>query len=160
MPAPESAVSRIHVGAPVTLNVQSLRKRFTGTIARFADRLDTETRTMRVEVDVPNPTLDLVPGMYADASIVLDEARDAVVAPIEAIDRTEASARVLVVNARGLIEERNVRLGLESGDRVQIVSGLAPNEFVVVGNRAQLKAGAVVTPKVTATASAAEEGPR
>ena len=66
IPVPESAVSRIRVGAAVSLGVQALRKTFTGTVARFAGRLDTDTRTMHVEVDVANPTLEIVPGMFAD----------------------------------------------------------------------------------------------
>ncbi len=98
---PESAVSRIHVGEPVAVAVQSLRKTVTGTVARFADRLDTDTRTMHVEVDVPNSKLELVPGMYADATLVLDQAKGAIVAPVQAHrSRREAGARVLVVGAR------------------------------------------------------------
>ena len=94
-------MSRIHLGAPVDVKVQSLDQTFTGTVARFAERLDTETRTMHVEVDVKNPTLELVPGMYADASITLDEAqRRRWSRRSQAIDRTRRQdARVLVVDA-------------------------------------------------------------
>jgi RND family efflux transporter MFP subunit len=159
IPVPESAVSRIRLGASVELNVQALHKTFTGTIARFADRLDIETRTMHVEVDVPNANLELVPGMYADASIVLDHANRILVAPVEAIDRTNNSARVLLVNHDRRIEPREVKIGLEAGDRVEIASGLAADDLVVVGNRSQLQAGAAVSPKIVATGTA-EEGAR
>jgi RND family efflux transporter MFP subunit len=147
---PESAVARIHVGAPVSLAVQGLQKTIVSKVARFANRVDTDTRTMRVEVDVPNPDYTLVPGMYVDASIVLNEAKDALVTPVEAIDRSEASPRVFLVNRERRIEPRTVSVGLESGDRVEITSGLAADDLVVVGNRAQLKAGALVQPKVIA----------
>src|SRR5262249_51491738 len=99
IPVPESSVSLIHTGTPVNLDVQALRKTFTGTVSRFADRLDSDTRTMRVEVDVENPTLELVPGMYATASIVLDAASDAVIVPVEALDHSEARPQVFVVNS-------------------------------------------------------------
>ena len=152
IPVPESAVSRIHIGGAVAVTVQSLHKTVTGTVARFADRLDTETRTMRVEVDVPNPGLELVPGMYADATVVLDSAKDAVVAPVEAIDRAEKGGHVLVVSgdgrSEGKIEERTVTLGLETDDRVEVTRGLNAGDLVVVGSRAQLKAGATVMPKL------------
>jgi len=157
IPVPESAVSRIRAGAPVELNVQALHKTFTGTIARFSDRLDTETRTMRVEVDVPNPNLELVPGMYADASIVLDQAKHVLLAPVEAIDRTDTSARVLLVNRDRRVEPRDVTIGLETGDRVEIASGLSADDLIVVGNRSQLKAGTVVSPKIVTTGAVAEE---
>jgi RND family efflux transporter MFP subunit len=148
IPMPESAVSRIHLGGPVTLTVDSLNKTFTGTVARFADRLDPDTRTMHVEVDVPNPTLEIVPGMFANASIAIHEARNAVIVPVGAADRTDSGARVLVVAGDGRVEVREIALGLETADRAEIRSGLQPSELVVVGSRGQLRAGMVVTPRV------------
>ncbi len=148
IPVPESAVSRIRLGAPVELSVQALHKTFIGTVARFANSLNTETRTMHVEVDVSNTNLELVPGMYANASIVLDQAKNVLVVPIEALDRSDTSPRVLVVDHDGRVESRDVEIGLETGDRVGIASGLAAGDMVVVGNRSQLKVGTVVSPKV------------
>ena len=155
IPVPESAVSRIHLGGSVAVTVQSLHKTVTGKIARFADRLDTDTRTMHVEVDVPNPTLELVPGMYADATVVLDAATDALVAPVQAIDRADDGARVLVVDsagkAPGKIREQKIALGLETNDRIEVTRGLKAGDLVVVGSRAQLKPDMTVMPKLTAT---------
>jgi RND family efflux transporter MFP subunit len=157
IPVPESAVSRIHVGGAVAITVQSLHTTVTGTIARFADRLDTETRTMRVEVDVPNPSLALVPGMYADATIVLDAAKNAIIAPVQAVDRTDTGGRVFVVGADGKVDVRTVSLGLEASDRVEVTRGLNAGDLVVVGSHAQLKAGTAVAPKVTATAAGGDQ---
>ena len=153
IPVPESAVSRIHLGTPVDVAVQSLHRTVTGTVARFADRLNTETRTMRVEVDVPNPNFALVPGMYADASLALEQVKGAVVAPVQAVDRSETGSRVLVIGRGGALEARTVTLGLESDDRVEVKSGLSDGDLVVVGSRAQLKPGAIVAPKIVAAAS-------
>jgi RND family efflux transporter MFP subunit len=158
IPVPESAVSRIRAGADVALKVEALRRSFTGKVARFADRLDTETRTMRVEVDVANPKFDLVPGMYADVSIVLDEARHVLVAPIQAIERSTKRPRVTVVNRDKRIEVREVELGMETADRVEVRSGLQDGDLVVVGSRT-LKPGTVVAPKAMAPAAPpSEEG--
>ena len=152
IPVPESAVPRIHVGGDVAVAVQSLNRTVRGRIARFADRLDTDTRTMHVEVDVPNPTLELVPGMYADATLVLDAARDAVVAPVQAVDRDEQGAHVLVVTGdgrqEGTVQERKVALGLEANDRIEVTRGLNAGDVVVTGSRAQLKPGMTVMPKL------------
>lgn len=149
IPVPESSVSRIHLGASVDLDVRALDKTFKGSVARFADRLDADTRTMRVEVDVKNPNLELVPGMYAVASLVIAEAKGVLVAPIEALDRAEDAPRVLLVNHERRIEPRTVSVGLETEDRVEIKTGLNADDLVVVGNRARLKAGSLVAPKVT-----------
>ena len=154
IPVPESAVSRIHLRAPVDVRVQSLGRTFPGTVARFAERLDSETRTMRVEVDVANRTLELVPGMYAQASIELDRATDALTVPVQALDRLGERGRVFVVSRDGRVEARDVRLGLESADRVVVTDGVQAGELVVIGNRAQIGPGRVVTPKVVALGTA------
>jgi RND family efflux transporter MFP subunit len=155
---PESAVSRIHVGAPVDVNVQSLGHSFQSTVARSAGKLNLDTRTMETEVDVPNPKLELVPGMYAYASIVTDAARGVLIAPLQAIDRKDDKATVMRVGAGGRLELRNVTLGLEAPDRVEVRSGLAADDLVVVGGRGQLKAGSVVTPKAIEMTASPEEG--
>jgi RND family efflux transporter MFP subunit len=147
IPVPESAVSRIHDKAPVDVRVQSLGRTFPGRVARLADRVDADTRTMRVEVDVPNPKLELVPGMYAQATIALEQEKGALTVPVQAIDREGDRAHVLLVGSDHKLEPRDVQLGLESADRVAIATGLRDGDLVVVGNRAQLKAGATVSPK-------------
>jgi len=157
IPVPESAVPRIHLGGQVAVAVQSLHQTVSGTVARFADRLDTETRTMHVEVDVSNPGLTLVPGMYADATLVLDSVKDAIVTPVQALDRTSDGARVFVVGRDGKLEMRTVQLGLESDDRIEVTRGLADGDLVVVGSRSQLKAGTIVAPKIVAASDAGGE---
>ena len=157
IPVPESTVALIHVGTPVDLNVQALHKTFTGKVARFSERLDSDTRTMRVEVDVENPALELVPGMYATASIVLDSASDAVIVPVEALDHSEIKPQVFVIDSNQKVEVRAVTTGLETSDRVQIKNGISSGDLVVTGNRAQLKPGLVVTPRVMEAASTSTE---
>jgi RND family efflux transporter MFP subunit len=157
IPVPESAVPRIHLGGQVAVTVQSLHRTVTGTVARLADRLDTDTRTMHVEVDVSNPELTLVPGMYADATLVLDSVKDAIVAPVQALDRTSDGAHVFVVGRDGKLEARTVQLGLESDDRIEVTRGLSAGDLVVVGSRAQLRAGAIVAPKIIAASDAGGE---
>ena len=157
IPVPESTVALIHVGTAVDLNVLALHKTFTGKVARFSERLDSDTRTMRVEVDVENPALELVPGMYATASIVLDSASDAVIVPVEALDHSETKPQVFVVDSNQKVEVRAVTTGLETSDRVQIKNGIASGDLVVTGNRAQLKPGLVVTPRVMEAASTSTE---
>jgi RND family efflux transporter MFP subunit len=155
---PESAVAEIRLKQPVDVKVQALKRTFAGTVARFADNLNPDTRTMETEVDVPNPTLTLVPGMYAYASITVAHAASVLIAPVQAIDRTGDKTSVIVVGASGKLEPRDVTLGIEAPDQVEIRSGLRENELVVLGNRAQLKAGTVVSPKLAALPAA--EGAR
>jgi RND family efflux transporter MFP subunit len=144
---PESAVSRIHVGAPVDVKVQALGRTFDGKVARFAEKLNSDTRTMETEVDVPNPKLELVPGMYAYASITTEAAHGVLTAPVQAVDRKEDKAAVVVVGRDGRLDVRSITTGLETPDRVEVRDGLGEGDLIVVGSRAQLKAGSQVTPK-------------
>jgi RND family efflux transporter MFP subunit len=153
---PESDVAHIAVGQPVDVQVQALGQTFAGTVARVADKVSPDTRTMETEVDVPNPTLALVPGMYASASVTIARAPAALVAPLQAIDRANGKTTVAVVGSGNRLETREVTVGIEAPDRIEIRSGLHENDLVVIGNRGQLKAGATVSPQLTML-SAAEE---
>jgi len=152
IPVPESAVSYIRVGGGVEVKVPSLNRTLTGTISRFADQVDTTNRTMHAEVDVPNPTGTLVPGLYALASVVLDQIPNALTVPTQALDRTDAGVSVLRVGASGVLERRTIQIGLETVDAAQVTSGLSEGDLVVVGPRSQLRSGETVQPKVTAPA--------
>ncbi len=77
--------------------------------------------------------------MYADATLVLDQAKDVLVAPVAGDRPRRDKASVMVVTADHKVQPRDVGLGLETADRVQITSGLQADDLVVVGNRAQLR---------------------
>ncbi len=147
IPVPESSISFIHIGSPATIHVPELNRDIPGKVTRFASMVNTDTRTMDTEIDVPNPRFELVPGMYANVSLVLEQQSNALIVPLEGIARDGDKASALVVNASGQIEERQVRLGLETANRVQVLSGLNEKELVVVGSRSQLRAGEKVQTK-------------
>ncbi|MGC2526138.1 MAG: efflux RND transporter periplasmic adaptor subunit [Candidatus Acidiferrum sp.] len=152
IPVPESAVSRIRLGSPVEVSVSTLGKKFEGKVARFADLVDMATRTMHTEVDVPNPKGELVPGMYASASLVLNNERNALAVPVQALTRAEDRITVLLIDKNNKLEERPVKIGIEAPDQVEILSGLVEGDLVVIGNRSQLQPGMAVQPKVISTA--------
>jgi len=145
LPVPESAVATVHVGQQVDVRVPTLKRTFAGKVSRFADSLELETRTMHTEVDVPNPDWVLIPGMYAEVNLGLARREHVVTVPVTAVH----DGQVYVVAAENRVEMRKVETGLETSDKVEIRSGLAENEMVVVGNTAGLRVGAVVTPKLS-----------
>ena len=147
IPVPESAVSLIHIGSPATIHIPELKRDITGKVARFADVVNSETRTMDTEIDVLNPNFELVPGIYANVSLVLEEQPNALTVPVQAIVREGDIASAFVVNSAGQIEDRKVKVGLESATRFQILSGLQENELVIVGSRSQLHPGDKVQTK-------------
>jgi RND family efflux transporter MFP subunit len=148
LPVPESAVPSIRLGTSVKVHVAALNRDFVGKVARFSDDLNQETRTMHTEVDVPNKNSSIVSGMYADVTLTLSNKNGALVVPVQAVHHSGSQISVLVVNARNQVEEREVQLGLEEPDRVEILSGIMPNERVIVGSQNQFRAGDRVVPQV------------
>ena len=153
LPVPESVVALVKVGQGLTVLVPTMNRTFPGKVARFSDRVQLSTRTMDTEVDVPNPGLTLVPGMYAEVKFVTESRKNALTIPISAVDLaggTEAAGKVLFVAADGRLEARDVSLGMQTPDSFEVRSGLQEGDVVVLGNRASLRAGQYVRPRLTA----------
>ena len=118
---------------------------------RFSEQIDTQTRTMHTEVDVPNPKYELVPGMYATVQIPLHTVKSVLTVPTQAVQTSSGGhGTVLVVNTSFKIEKRDVALGLQTATDTEILSGLQENEMVVFGEQSQYKPGELVAPKVVA----------
>jgi RND family efflux transporter MFP subunit len=147
---PESAVPMIRLGTTVTVHVQALNRDFEGKVARFANAVNQETRTMHTEVDVHNSGLTIVEGMYAEVKLTLAKSDHALAVPIQAVSREGSHTTVLVVNSNDQIEEREVHLGIEGANQVEVVAGLKPNDRVVMGSRSDFRPGERVDPKVIA----------
>ena len=149
---------RIRVGQPVDVNVPSLSRTFPGKVARFSDKVQLTTRTMDTEVDVSNPNLILIPGMYAEVNLTLDRRPNALAIPVSAVDAgTEPNTgRVMTITSDQKVESRKVSLGLETANLVEVLSGLREGDLVVIGSRASLQAGEQVRPKITNMTTAKE----
>jgi RND family efflux transporter MFP subunit len=146
LPVPEEDVAAIHNGQHVTVNVPALQRTFDGTITRFADRVQMSTRTMTAEVDVKNPQLTLIPGMYAEVKLGTAEAMNATAVPPEAVDGTGDSQRLFVVDAAGMVQTRKVHTGIQSPQYVQILSGVNVGDVVITSRRSDLHEGQKVQP--------------
>jgi RND family efflux transporter MFP subunit len=153
LPVPESAVPTVHIGQEVEVRVPTMNRSFPGRVARFADKVALATRTMDTEVDVLNPSLVLIPGMYAEVNLTLNERKAVLAVPMTAVDSEGGSGQVMVVTAEQRLELRKVELGLETADKVEVRSGLHEGDMVVVGGRSSLQPGEEVRPKVITMAS-------
>jgi RND family efflux transporter MFP subunit len=141
-------VKNTHVGDPVEVRVESLDdKSFTGIITRTTDRVEEETRKMIAEIEVPNPDLKLVPGMYATAVLKVQARHQALAIPTQAVPAGQMSS-VYVVNDHRQIEERPITLGLATANYREVLSGLKEGDLVLIGSRSQVKPGQTVEPKL------------
>jgi RND family efflux transporter MFP subunit len=141
-------VKDIHLGDPVTVRVDSLGgKIHTGKIARFTDQVNDETRTMTTEMELDNPSLEIVPGMYAVVLFQFDQHANALTIPTEAISNPK-DPTVNVITADDEVEARPVKLGVEMPYVYEVTGGLKEGELVMLGNNAQVHPGQKVAPKV------------
>ncbi len=148
IPVPESYVHYIHVNDTVNVNVPSLNRTFPGKVARFSVDVREDTRTMHTEVDVLNPNYVLVPGLYAEATIVLENKKDALSVPLQAVNHNGDQTSVLVVDSSNKLQTRTVTLGIQTATDAEVISGVQEGDMVVISDRSGLKTGEEVRQKV------------
>jgi RND family efflux transporter MFP subunit len=138
---PERDIARIAVGSPVRLTVDPYQgEAFTGTVTRVVHALDPRSRTMGVEVDVPNPRNRLKPGMFARVEVLVETRRAALTIPVEAVSLADARPHVMVVR-RDAVEPVPVQLGAADARGVEVTGGLAEGDVVILQGKDLVKAG-------------------
>jgi RND family efflux transporter MFP subunit len=140
---PELDSPWVESGRAGYINVQALPNRVVeAKVTRTSWGLGAN-RTLRTELDVPNPNCVLRPGMYATAHIVLQETPDALVVPASAVVRDGKKASCWVVSG-GKAARVPIEIGLQSGNEVAVASGLNGDEQVVQTPPTSLKEGQAV----------------
>jgi RND family efflux transporter MFP subunit len=157
---PESVAPQIHVGGSIKVHVQALNQDFEGKVARFADSLDQQTRTMETEVDFQNSDGKLMPGMFCEGYFVHDKKKNVLTVPMESVNRNGDEASVLVVDSQNVVVVRPVKLGQESSTQIEVLSGLTDGERVIVGNLGEFTPGQKILPKLVESGGAGEAGNR
>ena len=128
----ENEVSNIHIGQQVEIRSQSFPdKPSTGRIAFVYPFLDPKTRTVKARVELANPGMKLKPEMFVNA-IIRVPLSPSLVVPSTAVMNTGKRQVVWVESSPGMFESRTVQLGQQSGEKVQILSGLQSGDKVAV----------------------------
>jgi RND family efflux transporter MFP subunit len=146
-PVSVTAAADMAVGDPVEIRLDGSNRILRANVSRFTRKVSMATRTMITEVEVPNPDLALIPGMYATVVLKLHRHPGALAVPVEAVNAV-GNPTVTVVSPDGTLEERPVKVGLETDSFCEIVRGLRDGERVVVGSRSGLQPGDRVSAKV------------
>ncbi len=141
LPVPVSDVAEVREGQPVEVNVVSLGRTLQGKVTRYANSVQTATRTMDTEVDVPNPDGTLIPGMYAEVHLHLATQPNVLSVPLDAVDGLGTSVQQAYVVRDGVVHLTSVKVGLQTSSRVQILSGLQSGDKVIVGRHTGLSDG-------------------
>jgi HlyD family secretion protein len=135
----EKDISLVKPGMKVKIRAEAFpEKIFEGTVVRINSALDLATRTLQTEVHIPNPGRMLKPGMFAKIEVALSTKAGVVTIPkVAVIDEGKEQAVFVVENNQAL--RKPVVIGVEQGDRVEVVEGIREGEQVVVKGQGSLK---------------------
>ena len=141
---PQTELAKIAAGQAATLRVDSMPDTdFSASIARISPTIDVRNGTFRATLLVDNRRGDLAPGMFARFEISYEKHESALMIPAGAIVEEDGETTVYVV-ADGEVSRRSVRAGIAADDRIEILSGLADEDEIVVLGHAGLRDGSKV----------------
>ncbi|WP_077003000.1 efflux RND transporter periplasmic adaptor subunit [Variovorax sp. KK3] len=142
---PQSYAQLVKAGQPVVVTQAELRgQSFKGEVARTSGAIDTATRMMQVEVSLPNQDGVLLPGAYVQVSLPLAASR-ALSIPSNALLFRAEGTRVAVVDGEGRVRLRNVQLGRNYGETVEVIDGITANDRLVLNPSDSLAEGDIVS---------------
>jgi RND family efflux transporter MFP subunit len=144
---PQTNADSVRQGDAATLSVSNLPGRtFHGALARTANSLDPSSRTLLVEVHVPNPDGALLPGMYAQVTLNSARMNPPLRIPSDALIVSAAGTQVAVVEPDHRVHLQSVVAGRDYGDQLEVMSGLDNGETIVANPSDVLHEGAMVNP--------------
>jgi RND family efflux transporter MFP subunit len=158
---PQSAAGELmNAGAPAEIRATgAVGGVFSGKIARSAESINPQARTMRVEVDMPNATHALVPGMYVNIAFRLPP-RGLVEVPAAALIFRASGTQVAQVDSSGRIQFANVTIARDNGSLVELASGVRPGDRLVLNISSQIASGQAVAVNDPAAAAKQLEAKR
>jgi RND family efflux transporter MFP subunit len=143
---PQTNASSMRPGQAAQLSVSNLPgRRFTGTIARTANALDPTSRTMLVEVQVPNNDGALLPGMYAQVDLSSARAEAPLLIPGDALIVRADGTQVAVVRADQTVHLQKIEIGRDYGDRLEVTGGLQQDDTIIVNPGDAVREGVKVS---------------
>ena len=144
---PQSNAPFIYKGLAARVTVQQLPSRtFAGKVTRTSESLDPNTRTLRTEVDVPNPASSLLPGMYAQVTLRSVSAEPPLLVPGDALVARANGIRVAVLGDDGVVHFQKVSVGRDYGTETEVLAGLQGGEQVIINPTDDVREGAQVKP--------------
>jgi RND family efflux transporter MFP subunit len=143
---PQVYAHQIKIGDAVTVTLaERAGEQYRGTVARTARAIDTATRTMQVEIRVPNPSNALITGSYVQVTLPINVDAQALVVPTNVLLFRPDGTRIALVDAGGKVHLTTVKLGTDFGTSVEVLSGLNASDRVVLNPADSLADGDVVT---------------
>jgi RND family efflux transporter MFP subunit len=139
---PENYAGAIHPGVHADIQLAELvGQHFTGSVARTANAIDPNTRTLRTEIDVPNPDGRLLPGAYAQVHLALKVEKPLLSVPVNALLFRAEGVRAAVVGSDGKVHLKPVAIGRDYGAEVEVLGGVEASDSVILNPSDSLEEG-------------------
>jgi len=156
---PQTYSQMIKTGQSVVVTQAELRgQNFKGTVARTAGAIDTATRTMQVEIALPNPSGTLLPGAYVQVALPMGASTVLRVPTNTLLFRADGS-RVALVDGAGRVSLRKVQIGRNLGEETELLDGITATDRLVLNPTDSLADGDVVALAAATPASQAKAAP-
>ncbi len=157
---PQADADAVHVGQAARFTLPDVPgTQFTGTVTRTSNSLDPASRTLLVEVQVPNQRGILLPGMYAQVDLTTPRLDPPLVIPGDTLVVRPDGTQVALVTPGQTIHFQHIELGRDYGDRIEVTAGLEPGQRVVVNPGDTVREGVKVKPVVLNDKPAASTPP-
>jgi len=145
---PEAYAPSIHAGLPAYLDLtQYAGKRFEGKVVRTAESIELASRTLRVEVDVPNRAGELLPGGYAQVHLAVQVGGERVQVPVNALLFRAEGLRAIVVDANHKLHLQPITIGRDYGTALEVLQGVTSSDWIVLNPADSLDDGQTVNVK-------------
>ncbi|MGA1465727.1 MAG: efflux RND transporter periplasmic adaptor subunit, partial [Balneolaceae bacterium] len=140
---PERYAGRVQTGDLMRFEVQGIDSTFVGEVYAIEPRINTDTRTLSLRAISDNPEFLLYPGAFANIELVLEEIEEALMVPTISLIPGLNSQKVYVA-VDGMVEERIVKTGIRTSEKVQILEGLNPGDQVLTTGLLQARPGLAI----------------
>jgi RND family efflux transporter MFP subunit len=142
---PQAYAHLVHVGERVTVTQAELQGRtFSGEVTRTAGAIDTTTRTMQIEVVLPNREGTLLPGAYVQVALPLASSNTLLV-PTNVLMFRNDGTRVAVVGPHGHVHLKPIKVGRDFGQRIEVLDGVTPDDVLITNPPDSIADGDAVT---------------
>ena len=140
---PEKYTKQVKVGDKVIFTTEAMDDPGSGQIYALEPQVDPETRTLRMRALSPNPDRNMLPGQFAKVQLIFSTIEDALMVPTEAVIPELGGHKIFVSNG-GVVESKPVQVGIRTESKVQVVSGLEPNDTIITSGILQIRPGSQV----------------
>lgn len=137
---PERYMAQVKIGDQIRFMVEGIREELPGRVYAIEPKIDPSTRTIRLRAVCTQPNAEVIPGAFANVEMILTQQEGTLALPTEAIVPEMDRKKVFVVR-NGKAAEQTVETGMRTPDRIQIISGLAAGDTVIVSGVLQIRSG-------------------